>query len=109
MSDDRFKVEEPDDEPVQPHQIRMAAIVLLLWDTDTGRWELAEPAALERDDELMVCTDGLHLDSRLARDRCDVQKERARAAPVPSRRAVADAFARAADNPPRLFRPVQGN
>lgn len=95
MSDDRFDRDNVDQEPEPEHLITMLATVELRW--VSGRWELTEPAHLQRAPgaEEIMCTHGMHLDSAVERARCDIQKERANGAPMPSRMAVRDAFDRA--------------
>ena len=108
MSDDRFTREADEDEtgPPEPaHQVYRMAAVRLEW--DGVRWLMPELPELEWEPDLF-CNGGLHADSRVDRERCDIEKERARAAAAPSQRAVADAFDRAAANPHRTFAPVQG-
>lgn len=98
MSDDRFD-RAPDDLEDAPepdaHRIRMVAAITLIL-TPQG-WVVEEYpiAVLDRDDEIF-CTEEGHVLSPSDRDRCAVEKERARGLPLPSAQAVADAFGRAA-------------
>lgn len=96
MSDDRFEADSGE-EPEIPHII-MASVEFLLHWTGTA-WIVAEPVQMIRDAEPW-CSHGMHLDSAVARGKCEVERERANGAQPPSLAEIRDAFGRAAAAPP---------
>lgn len=84
---------EEDDGP--EHQIRMLAVVSLLY-TPAG-WVVEEDptARLDPDDDL-VCVNEGHMLSPAARGACDRLKDHARNLPMPTPQQVAEAFLRSA-------------
>lgn len=94
MAEEGRQPEEVDGDEAR-HVIRMIAGISLIW-TNRG-WVVEEDpvARLDRDDDL-VCTEEGHVLSGVQKARCELLKERGRAAPLPSPQLIADAFQRSA-------------